>query len=120
MDSRRAPQRVIHAHLPDQCAQVCVNLWPTSRGSGFPTPVPAEAGTMPAYEGFGPNDRNRLQDRWKPSIRLDEEPAIAICEFDATSYLPSQHSQLMPERSVLRLKSALRLERRGQQRKQEA
>jgi hypothetical protein len=75
---------------------------------------------MPAHEGFGPDDRNRLQDRRKPSIQLDEEPPIAICEFEATSHLPPQHSQLMPERCVLRLKSALRLERRGQQRKQEA
>jgi len=31
------------AHLPDQCAQVCVDLWPTCQGTGLPTPVPAEA-----------------------------------------------------------------------------
>ena len=86
------------------------------QGSGFPTPVPAEAGTMPTHEGLGPNDRNRLQDRRKPSIQLDEEQPIAICEFEATSDLPPQHSQLMPEHCVLRLKSALRLERRGEQR----
>jgi hypothetical protein len=99
MDAWRAPQRVIRAHLPDQRAQVCVNLWPTSsQRSGFPTPVPAEAGTMPAHEGFRPDDRNRLQDRRKPPIQLDEEPPIAICEFEATSHLPPQHSQLMPER----------------------
>ena len=120
MDARRAPQRIIHAHLPDQRAQVCVDLRPTSQGSGFPTPVPAEAGTMPTHEGLGPDDRDRLQDRRKPSIQLDQEQPIAVCELDATSHLPPQHGQLMPERSVLRLKSALRLERRGEQRQQEA
>jgi hypothetical protein len=120
MDAWRAPQRIVQAHPADQRAQVCVNLWPASQGSGFPTPVPAEAGTMPAHDGLGPDNRNRVQDRRKPSIQLDEEPPIASCELDATSHLPPQHGQLMPECCVLRLKSALRLEWRGEQRKQEA
>jgi hypothetical protein len=75
---------------------------------------------MPAHEGFGPNDGDRLQDREKPSIHLDEEPPVAICEFEAASHLPPQHSQLMTKRSVLGLKPALRLEWRNEQRKQEA
>src|SRR5258708_3671343 len=69
---------------------------------------------------LGPNDGDCLQDRWKLPIQLNEEQPIAFCEFQATSHLPPQHSQLMPERCVLRLKSALQLERRGEQRKQEA
>jgi hypothetical protein len=75
---------------------------------------------MPTHKSFGLDDRNRLQDRRKPSIQLDEKTPVAICEFRATSHLSRQYSQLMPERCVLRLKSALRLERRDQQRKQEA
>jgi hypothetical protein len=51
---------------------------------------------------------------------LDEEQAIAVRELDATVYLALQHGQLMPERGVLRFKSARRLERRGQQPEQEA
>ena len=120
MNARRTPQWVIQAHLSDQCALVCVNLRPASQGSGFPAPVPPEAGTMPTHNGFGPDDRDRLQDRWKPSIQLDEEPAIGICEFEATLHLPPQHGQLMPKRRVLRLKPALRLERQDEQRKNEA
>ena len=52
--------------------------------------------------------------------QLDQKQAIAVRELDATSHLPSQHGQLMPERGVLRLKSALRLERRDEQRQEEA
>jgi hypothetical protein len=44
---------------------------------------------------------------------LVEEHAIAVPELDATA-------QLMPERGILGFKSAIRLERRGQQREKEA
>jgi len=43
VDARRSPQRIVNAHPSDQRAQVCVDLRPTSKGAGFPTPVPAEA-----------------------------------------------------------------------------
>jgi hypothetical protein len=104
--TRRAPQRIVHAHPPDQHPQVCVDLRPASQGAGFPTPVTAEAGTMPTHEGLGPDDRDSLQDRRKPSMQLDQKQAIAIRELDATSYLPPQHGQLMPKHGILCLKSA--------------
>ena len=75
---------------------------------------------MPTHEGLGLDDRDSLQDRRKPSIQLDQEQAIAVRELDATTHLPLQHSQLMPERGVLCLKSAFRLERRGEQGQEEA
>jgi hypothetical protein len=56
---------------------------------------------MPMHEGLGPDDRDGLDDRWKPSIQLDQEQAIPICELDATAHHPLQHNQLMTERSVL-------------------
>jgi len=75
---------------------------------------------MPAHEGLRADDRDDLQDRWKPSIQLDEEQTITIREPDAATHLPPQYDQLMSERSVLCLKSALRLERRGEQGQEEA
>jgi hypothetical protein len=69
---------------------------------------------MPAHEGLGPDDRDGLEDRWKPSIQLDEEQAIAVGELDAAAHLALQHCQLMSERRVLCLKSAPRLERRDE------
>jgi hypothetical protein len=47
---------------PDQRAQVRVGLRLASKGAGFPTPVPAEAGSMPSHEGLGANNRDGLED----------------------------------------------------------
>jgi hypothetical protein len=107
MDARRTPQRIFCAHPPDQCAQIRIDLWSASERTGFSPPIPTKAGPMPTYESLGPDDRDGPEDRWEPSIQLDQEQAIPICELDATSHPPLQHNQLMSERRVLRLKSAL-------------
>src|ERR1700704_2634258 len=73
MDARGTPQRIVNAHPLDQRVQVRVDLRPASKVAGFPTPVLAEAGSVPPHEGLGPDDRDGLEDRWKPSIQLDEE-----------------------------------------------
>src|SRR5258707_14717338 len=57
VDARRSPQRIVNAHPSDERAQVPVDLRPTSKGAGFPTPVPAEAGSVPSHEGLGANGR---------------------------------------------------------------
>src|SRR6266478_7619483 len=120
MDARRTPQRIVNAHPPDQRAQVCVDLRPASKGAGFPTPVPAEAGPMPADESLGADDCYDLQDRWKPSIQLDQEQAIPVREVNTTTCLPPQHDKLISEGGILCFKSALRLEGRGEQGHEEA
>jgi hypothetical protein len=63
---------------------------------------------LPTYERRRPDDRDGLEDRWKPSIQYDQEQAIPIREWDATAHPPPQHNQLMSECRVLCLKSALR------------
>src|SRR5260370_4782002 len=69
---------------------------------------------MPTNQRLGTDDREDLQDRWKPAIQLDQEPAIAVCEFDAPAQLAPQNDQLMSERGIFGLKPDLRLEWRGQ------
>src|SRR5262245_41105022 len=118
MDARCAPQRVLHAHSPDQSPQVRINGWPASAGAGFPAPVAAKASSMPTNDRLGPDNRNCLQDRREPPVQLDEEQAIGIREMNATSYLTPQHGHLTPERGVLRCKPALRPKGRGEQRQQ--
>jgi hypothetical protein len=75
---------------------------------------------VPSHEGLGANYCDGLEGRWKPSIQLDEEQTITIREPDTAAHLPPQYDELMSERSVLCLKSALRLERRGEQGQAEA
>src|SRR5881392_232626 len=107
MDTGGAPQWIVNAHPSDQRAQVCIDLRSTSRRAGFPLPISPEAGPVPAHKGLRPDDRDGLEDRWKPSIQHDQEKAIPICELDATSHPALQHNQLMTELRVLGLKSAL-------------
>src|SRR5215467_14309309 len=120
VDARGAPQRIVNAHPSDQRTQVCIDLRPTSKGPGLPPPVPAETGPMPTHKGLRSNDRDGIEDRWKPSIQLDEEQTISVGEVNTTTHLPSQYDQLTSEGYVLCLKSALRLEWRDQEGQEEA
>jgi hypothetical protein len=109
MDAWRSPERVLDAHSPDQRAQFSIDLRSPSPWARLPTPVAAKAGSMPMHERLGPDDREDLQDRWKPAIQLDEEPAIMVREPDATMQPAPQDNQLMSERRILCFKSQLRL-----------
>ena len=61
---------------------------------------------MPEHQGLGPDDCYRLEDRWIPTIELDEDQAIAVGQLYPPVHLAPQHAQLLPERDF---KSALGL-----------
>jgi hypothetical protein len=69
---------------------------------------------MPPHQRFRVDNRYDLQDRWKPSIHLDEEPAIAVGRLNSTPHPAPQDDQLVSEHRIFRLKPALRLEHGGQ------
>ena len=75
---------------------------------------------MPTHQGLRSDDSDGPEHRWKPSIQQDQEQAISVRELGTTAHPPLHHNQLMTERRVLGLKSALRLERRGEQGQEEA
>ena len=52
MDTWGAPQWILDAHAPDQGTQLCLDLWLTAKGSGFPAPKSAKASTVPAHQGL--------------------------------------------------------------------
>src|SRR5450631_4019032 len=114
VDARRAPKRIFEAHPPDQHAHLRVDLRPPSPWPRLPTPVAAKAGPVPTHECLRPDDCENLQDRRKPAIELDQEPAIMVREPDATMQPTPHDNQLMPKQRVLSLKSQLRLEWRAQ------
>jgi hypothetical protein len=102
------------ADPPDQCAQLRVDLRSPSLWARLPTPVAAKAGPVPTHECLGPDDCENLQDRRKPAIQLDKEPAIMVREPDATRQPTPHDIQLMSKHRVLSFKPQLRLEWRGQ------
>jgi hypothetical protein len=75
---------------------------------------------MPPHERLRTDDRENLQDRRKPSIQLDKEPAIVIRQPNPAMNLTPQNDQLMSECRILCLKPTLRLEGRGQDGQDEA
>src|SRR4029077_11107936 len=109
MNARRTPKQIFNAHALDQCPQIRTDLRSASQVPRFPPPIAAKTGTMPAHQGLGTDDRDGLEDRRKPAIQLDEEQAIAVRELDPTANLALQHGQLLPQRSILRFKPAVRL-----------
>src|SRR6202045_4745023 len=69
---------------------------------------------MPTHDRLGADDCENLQDRRKPGIQLDKEPAITVREPDATMQPTPHDIQLMSKHRVLSLKPQLRLEWQGQ------
>ena len=58
----RTPKRILHADLPYQHAQLCLNLRAPSPRVRFPTPIATKAGPVPVQEGLGLDDCENLQD----------------------------------------------------------
>ena len=56
---------------------------------------------MPTHERLRWNDRKSIQDRWKPSIQLDEEPAIAVRQPDSATHIAPQYDQRAAEHHIL-------------------
>jgi type IV secretory pathway VirD2 relaxase len=75
---------------------------------------------MPSHERLRLDDREDLQNRRKPAIQLDKKPAVVVRQPDSALHLTPQNDQLMSENRILCLKSALRLEWRGQDGQDEA
>jgi hypothetical protein len=73
---------------------------------------------MPPHERLRLDDREDLQNRWKPSIKLDQKPAVVVRQPYPALHLTPENVQLMSENRVLCLKSDLRLEWRGQESKE--
>src|ERR1035441_85309 len=63
------------------------------------------------------DDREDLQNRRKPAIQLDKEPAVVVRQPDPAPHLAPQNDQLTAERRILSFKPALRLEWYGQESK---
>src|SRR6202790_5720532 len=58
----RAPKRILHAHPPDQRAQLRVDLRSPSQWARLPTPVAAKAGPVPTLKCLGLDDCENLPD----------------------------------------------------------
>ena len=75
MDPRRAPQRVLGGHIPDEAPHVSGDLRAASVRTRPPGPVPGEAAAVPADDRRGSDDhQGRLPVRRCPSQSEPEQP----------------------------------------------
>ena len=87
MNAWRAPERIFDAHrLINTRNSVSICGW-----AGPPTPVATRAGSVPTHERLGLDDRENLQDCWKPAIQLDGRPLPLP---------PSQHAVSWKQRNI--------------------
>src|SRR5208337_2367447 len=77
-------------------------------------PITTKAGPMPTHQRLRTDDGEDVQDRREPSVELDEKPTVGVRQPRPILHLAPQNNALLPERCILRLKSALRLEWRSQ------
>jgi len=113
VDARCAPQRIVRGSFAGSApAAFSVDLRPASQGAGIQRRAcDRRAGTVPRIHGLElPDDRVIAFNRREPSIQWFKEQRHRHLELDATTHLSPQHGQLMPERSVLCLSPALRLD----------
>ncbi|SRR5258708_3325472 len=112
---RGAPQSGFSTLIERISLRSSASIWGRPPGRArLPTPVTVKARPMPTQERLGTDDRENLQNRRKPAIHLDKEPAVVVCEPDAAAQSTPQNNQLMSKYRILRLRPALRPERQGQ------
>jgi hypothetical protein len=75
---------------------------------------------MPPQYRLRPDDDEDLQDRRTPAANLNQEQSIEVGEMASASHLTPQQNHMMPQRRILGLKPAPRLEGAGQNRPNEA
>src|SRR4051794_6530679 len=67
---------------------------------------------MPPNERLGSDDMKHLEDGWKQSIELDEDPPIEVGQTNPAPALTTQHEQLVAQDRILGLKPRVRSTRR--------
>ena len=74
---------------------------------------------MPSGQRLGFDHNEAVHDRRKPTIKLTQEPTIAIGQRDPAFDLASQHHDLMAEQHIFGKQAAVRPEGRNQNGQQE-
>jgi hypothetical protein len=99
VDTRRAPKRILHAHLPDQRAEVRLDLRPPSPGVRLPTPVATflalpgssftEFGAAPVHDSalLTAGTQLYMRNGWSVMAKLDSEFAPRSQTYIGTARL---------------------------------
>ncbi len=100
VDARRTPRRVLGGHPANEDSDLGCCARSSSAGPRLPAPVPPEALAMPADDGLGLDDGERLLPSRPAAAQDNPEDAIGRAET-RPRLLPLEDSELLSEREVL-------------------
>ena len=114
VNARRAPQRVLHTHPPDQAANLDRDLGSAAARTRLPSPIEPKARPVPAQHRVRLDDRDGIPQRRKQPAQPDEEQPVGRRQPGPRRSLPVKHIQLMPQHCDLGFQLRLRPEGRSQ------
>src|ERR1700716_3034159 len=114
MNTRRAPERALHAQPPDQAAQLNRNSGPAAARTRLPSPIKPKARPMPAQHSVRLDDRDGAPQRRKQPPQPDKKQPVSGRQPGLRGSLSTKHVQLMPQQRDLGFQLRLRPEGRGQ------
>src|SRR5450631_1139328 len=91
-----APERVRPAYLANERAQFSRDLRPADMVARSPAPIRSKSSTVPANDGFWPDNRNRAKDGGKPVIKPNKQKTVGIVEVRSFRCSPAKHIDLLP------------------------
>jgi hypothetical protein len=96
MNTRRAPERVLHAQPPDQAAHLNRNSGPAAARTRLPAPIKPKARPMPTQHSVRLDDRDGAPQRRKQPPQPDKKQPVSGRQPGLRGSLATKHVQLMP------------------------
>src|SRR6267154_5271961 len=96
MNTRRAPERVLHAQPPDQAAHLNRNSGPAAARTRLPSPIKPKARPMPTQRSVRLDDRDGAPQRRKQPPQPDKKQPVSGRQPGLRGSLSTKHVQLMP------------------------
>jgi hypothetical protein len=110
MDLGGAPQRVLKTHSSDQVADLFADPRSATGRTGFPSPVGADALSMPTDDRVGPDDGYGVKNARVATIEPNEHGSVGPTQIHSTGHALLQDVELMPQYHDFGFQSPPRLE----------
>jgi hypothetical protein len=111
MDARRAPQRVLHTHPPDQVPDLNRYLRPAAARTRLPSPIEPKTKPMPAQHSVRLDNHDGIPQRRKQPAQPNKEQSVSCRQPGPRGSPSSKHVQLMSQQGDLGFQLHLRAER---------
>src|SRR6516165_10095688 len=88
VDPRCTPQRVFHAHAPDQFTKLAIDFWPPCPVPRSPSPEGPNTSAMPTKDCLRLNDMDRIKEARPQSNHPHQQCPVSAPQSHARRLLP--------------------------------